>query len=49
MGVHRAFAVIGDTKQAMGERKSGLVETRLTGPVAMALIWVTLLLSHSAT
>ena len=37
MGTHRALALFGDAKQAMGEGKSGLVETRLTGPVAMAL------------
>ena len=29
--------LIGDTKQAMGEGKSGPVETGLTGPAAMAL------------
>ena len=37
MGTHRALALFGDAKQAMGEGKSGLVETRLTGLVAMAL------------
>ena len=33
-----ALALFGDAKQAMGEEKSGPVETRLTGPVATALI-----------
>ena len=37
MDVHRPLTLIGDAKQAMGEGKSGPVETRLTGPVAMAL------------
>ena len=36
-GVHRALTLFGDAKQAMGEGKSGPVETRLNGPVAMAL------------
>ena len=33
----RALALISNAKQAMGERKSGPVETRLTGPAARAL------------
>ena len=33
----RALALFGDAKQAMGEGKSGPVETGLTGPVATAL------------
>ena len=37
MGVHQAMALIGDAKQAMSEGKSGLVETRLSRPVATAL------------
>ena len=38
MGVCRALAYFtGDAKQAMGEGKSGPVETGLTGPVATAL------------
>ena len=37
MGVCRALAQFGDAKQAMGEGKSGPVETGLTGPVATAL------------
>ena len=37
MGVCRALALFGDAKQAMGEGKSGPVETGLTGPVATAL------------
>ena len=37
MGIHRALALFGNDKQAMGEGKSGLVETRLTGLVATAL------------
>ena len=32
-----AMGLIGDAKQAIGERKSGPVETRLTGLAAMAL------------
>ena len=32
-----ALALFGDAKQAMGEEKSGLIETGLTRPVAMAL------------
>ena len=35
--VRRALALFGDAKQAMGEGKSGPVETGLTGPVATAL------------
>ena len=34
----RALALFGDAKQAMAEGKSGLVETGLTGLVAMALL-----------
>ena len=37
MGICRALALFGDAKQAMGEGKSGPVETGLNGPVAMAL------------
>ena len=37
MGVFRALALYDDAKQAMGEGKSGPVETGLTGPVATAL------------
>ena len=37
IGVRRALALFGDAKQAMGEGKSGPVETGLTGPVATAL------------
>ena len=37
MGVCQASALFGDAKQAMGEGKSGPVETGLTGPVATAL------------
>ena len=33
MGVRRALALFGNAKQAMGEGKSGPVETGLTGPV----------------
>ena len=36
-GVHQALALFGDAKQAMGEGKSGPVETGLNGPVATAL------------
>ena len=36
-GIRPALALFGDAKQAMGEEKSGPVETRLTGPVATAL------------
>ena len=36
--VCRALALFGDAKQAMGEGKSGPVETGLTGPVATALM-----------
>ena len=35
IGVRRALALFGDTKQAMGEGKSGPVKTGLTGPVAI--------------
>ena len=34
------MALIGDAKQAMGEGKSGPVETKLFGPVATALVLV---------
>ena len=37
MGIRRAMALIGDTKQATGEGKSGLVEIGLTRPAATAL------------
>ena len=37
MGVCLALALFDDAKQAMGEGKSGPVETGLTGPVATAL------------
>ena len=37
MGVHWAMVLIGDTKQAMSERKSDLVETALTWLGATAL------------
>ena len=37
MGVHRATALIGDTKQATSEGKSGPVEIRLIRPAATAL------------
>ena len=37
MVVHRAMVLIGDSKQATGEGKSGPVETGLTGPAATAL------------
>ena len=37
VGVRRATALIGDTKQATSEGKSGPVETGLTGPAATAL------------
>ena len=37
MGVCQALALFCDAKQAMGEGKSGPVETGLTGPEAMAL------------
>ena len=37
MGICRAMALIGNTRQAMSEGKSGPVETGLTGPVATAL------------
>ena len=39
MGICRALALFGDAKQAMGEGKSGPVETGLTGLVAMALYY----------
>ena len=39
MGIFQALALFGDTKQAMGEGKSGLVATGLTGLVAMVLHW----------
>ena len=38
MGIRQATVLIGNTKQAMSEEKSGLVETGLTGPAAMALL-----------
>ena len=38
MGVCRALTLFGDAKQAMGEGKSGPVETGLTGPVATVLL-----------
>ena len=37
MGIYRAIVLVGDNKQAKVEGKSGLVETRLAGPAAMAL------------
>ena len=37
MGVCRAMALIGDTKQATSEGKCGPVETGLTGMAATAL------------
>ena len=40
MAVHRALALFADAKKAMGERKSGPVETGLTRPVATALLHV---------
>ena len=42
MGVRRELAVyiFGNAKQTMGEGKSGLVETGLTGPVATTLVCV---------
>ena len=42
MGICQALALLGDAKQAIGEGKSGPVETGLTGLtglVAMALTW----------
>ena len=39
MGVFRALAVFGHAKQAMGERKSGLVEIRLLA-TALTLVHV---------
>jgi len=38
VSVRRPLALIGDTRQATSEGKSGPVETRLTGPVATALL-----------
>ena len=38
MGICQALALFGDAKQAMGQGKSGPVETRLTGPAATALL-----------
>ena len=38
VGIRQATVLIGNTKQAMSEEKSGLVETGLTGPAAMALL-----------
>ena len=38
MAVRPALALFGDAKQAMGEGKSGPVETGLTGRVATALV-----------
>jgi len=38
VGVRQAMALIGDTRQAMSEGISGLVEIRLTEPVATALL-----------
>ena len=43
MCVCRALALFGDAKQAMGEGKSGPVETGLTGPVATALLYTVML------
>ena len=40
MGVCLALALFDDAKQAMGEGKSGPVETGLTGPVATALLCI---------
>ena len=37
LGVHKALALFGDTKQAMDEEKRGPVETGLMGLVATAL------------
>ena len=37
MGIRQALALFCDAKQALGEGKSGPVETGLTGPEAMAL------------
>ena len=37
MGVRQEMALIGDANQAMGEGKSGLVETRQTELAATAL------------
>ena len=39
IGVRRALALFADAKQAVGEGKSGLVETGLTRPLATALLW----------
>ena len=48
-GHHGAMALIGDTKQATGEGKSGPVETKLTGPAAMTLVqWSTSLHTRNA-
>ena len=49
MGVCRALALFGDAKQAMGEGKSGPVETGLTGPVATALFYGRNVLQHKIT
>ena len=38
VGVRQAMALIGDARQATRERKTGPVETRLTGPAATALL-----------
>ena len=38
MDVLLATVLIGSAKQAISEGKSGLVETRVTGPAAMALM-----------
>ena len=40
MGVCWTLALFGDAKQALGEGKSGLVETRLTGPGTMTLYYI---------
>ena len=42
VGLHRAMALIGDTKQAKSEGKSGPIETGLTRPAATALLLVVL-------
>ena len=39
MGVCQALALFGDANQATGEGKSSPVETGLTGPVPMALLY----------
>ena len=37
VGVRQAMSLIGNARQATSEGKSGLVETRLTGPAVTAL------------